>query len=182
VRTTQPSHVPLVDGTTSITLRWRVAEQDRLGSSGVFTLIVESARKFKRALTGEEEETELSLEHSELGYQVGRALIAGKLGEVYALGTADFQQRNDRVQFESRWRDTLGSRGTLTGFDVASAGAIELAFIPGLEHVAQEHFRVFIEIAFSTPEIPLDDERAFIIGVVFVDDGGATKLGAIHTR
>lgn len=159
-----------------------MADQHNPGSSGVFRAIVASARKFTRALTGEDEHPELTPEQEELGNQIARSLIAGKLGDVYALGSADFQQRHDRVQFESQWRDTLGSRGTLTGFEVSSAGNIELAFIPGLEHVSQDHFRVFIEIAFATPDIPLEDERAFAIAVVFVDDGGATKLAAIHTR
>lgn len=146
----------------------------------MFAAIVMSARKFKRALTGEDEE--LLPEHEELGNQVARAMIAGKLGDIHALGSADFQARTDRVQFESQWADTLGARGSLTGFEVSNPGSIELQFIPGLENMPQDRFRVFLEIAFGTPEVPLDDERAFVVGAVFVDDNGVTKLGAIHTR
>ncbi len=157
-----------------------MADRDRLGSSGVFNAIVLSARKFKRALTGDDEE--LSAEHEELGNLVARALVAHKPGDLYAMGSTELREHVDRMQFESQWRDILAGRGALTGFEVSNPGKIDLAFIPGLENVPQERFMVFLEIAFSTPEIRLDDERAFVIGVVFVDEGGITRLAAIHSR
>jgi hypothetical protein len=153
---------------------------DKPGSSGVFKAIVMSARRFKRAITGTEEE--LTPEMEEIGNSIAQAFVAGRLDDVFALGTAAFQERTPREQFSARWSDTIRERGTLTGFEVSNFGAIDLAFIPGLEEVAQTELVAFLEIAFSTPTAPLDDEKAFVVGAVLLRDGGKIRIGALHTR
>jgi len=61
-------------------------------------------------------------------------------------------------------------------------GQIDLAFIPGLEEVPQEQFVAFVEIRFSSIDVPVEDEKAFTIGVVMLDDDDEVRLGAIHAR
>jgi len=147
----------------------------------MFKAIVESARKFKRAVTGGGE-PQLSPEAAEIGAAIAQAFVAGRFGDVHALGTTAFRDRNPLPEFSSRWREGAGERGSLTGFEVASVGDIDLGFIPGLEDVPQDQLVAFVEIAFSTPELPLDDPKAFVVGVVLLDEAGAIRIGALHKR
>lgn len=155
-------------------------QRDKLGSSGVFRVIVESARRFNRAVTGGDEE-ELTPEAHELGNEIGRAFIAGRFADVHELGTS-ILQGHAREQFVDGWRSVVRDRGPFTGFEISNAGAIDLGFIPGLEEVPQSKFVAFLEIAFSSPEIPIEDKQAFTIGAVLLDDGGQVRLGALHAR
>ena len=75
----------------------------------------------------------------------------------------------------------MKERGPLTGFSITDAGQIDLGFIPGLEEVPQADFEAMVQIAFSAPNVPLEDDKAFTIAVVLLDDDGATRIGAIHT-
>jgi hypothetical protein len=152
----------------------------RPGASGVFQAIVMSARKFKRAVTGGDEE--LSHEAYELGEQIARAFVAHKFTEVYSLGTPGFQVRSPHEGFVASWSQAVRERGPLTGYEVSNAGPIDLGFIPGLEEVPQSSFVAFVEIVFSTPSVPLDDERAFAVGAILLDDAGSLRLGALHAR
>ena len=154
-------------------------DRARLGSSGIFKVIVDGEKKLKRAVS--ESDVELSSEADELATSIGQAFIAGRLGDVHALGTPPFRERTTREVFEQRWRQTIGDR-VLTSFSVSDAGYIELAFIPGLEEVEQDDFVGFVEITFSTPEVKLDDERAFAIAAVLLDHDGKVRLGALHAR
>jgi hypothetical protein len=153
---------------------------DRLGSSGVFKAIADSARKFKRAVTGGD--AELTPVALELGNTIARAFVAGRFADVHALGTNSFQERTARDQFVARWLDAAQARGPFTSFEVSNAGQIDLGFIPGLEEVSQEQFAAFIEITFSNPTISLDDDKAFAVAVVLLDEGGEVRLGALHAR
>jgi hypothetical protein len=154
--------------------------QDRLGSSGVFKAIVEGAKRVTRAVTGGD--PELPAGAFELGHQIARAFVSRQLDAVYALGTRQFHDRNARDVFVARWRGAIEERGPLTGFEVSNVGSIDLGFIPGLEDTPQDAFVGFLELAFSTPTVALDDDKAFVVGVVLLDDAGAIRLGAIHTR
>lgn len=155
-------------------------DRDRLGSSGVFKAIVAGARKFKRAVTGGDDE--LSAELHEFADRIARAFIGNKFEDLHALGTEGFQHRTGRAQFAASWRDAVKGRLPLTGFSVADAGPIEIGFIPGLEEVPQEQFLAFVRITFSSPNVSLDDERAFVVGAVLLDEGGLTRIGALHTE
>jgi hypothetical protein len=155
-------------------------QSDRLGSSGVFKAIVDSARKFKRAVTGGDEE--LPPEADALGNKIAQAFVGGKFADIHALGTPSLQKRSTRDQFVASWRDAIRDRGPFTGFEVANAGQIDLGFIPGLEETPQSQFVAFLEIAFSSPDVPLDDDKAFTVGVVLLDEGGQVRLGALHLR
>lgn len=152
----------------------------RPGASGVFKVIVESARKFKRAVTGGDDE--LAPEAQQLGTQIAQAFVAGRFADVHALGTAAFQARTSRDAFVEGWRASLHERGPLTGYDLADAGEIDMGYVPGLEDIPQSEFVAFLEIVFSTPAVPLDDPSALTIGAVLVDDGGRPRLGALHAR
>lgn len=154
-------------------------ERQRLGSSGIFKIIVDGAKKLKRAVS--EGDVELSDEANELATAIGQAFIAKRFGDVHALGTPPFQERLSRETFESRWRATVGDRA-LTGFRVTDAGHIDLAFIPGLEDASQDDFAGFAQITFSTPGVRLDDERAFAIAAVLLQHEGRVRLGALHAR
>jgi hypothetical protein len=155
------------------------ADRFRPGSSGVFKVLVDSARRVKRAVTGGDE---LTPEVEELGTKIGQAFVALRIADVHELGTPGFQVRSPRDRFIVSWTEAIRERGPLTGFEVSSAGDIELAFIPGLEDVPQSAFVAFVEIVFSTPQTPLDDERAFAIGAIVLDDAGTLALGALHAR
>jgi hypothetical protein len=146
----------------------------------MFKVIVESARKFKRAIS--ESGDELDPVAEQFGTAVAQALIAGRFGDVHAMMTPGQQQRTPRDTFESRWRDDVRERGSLTGFELANAGSIDLGFIPGLEDVPQSEFVAFVEIAFSTPTVPLDDDKVFVIGVVLLSHAGEIRVGALHAR
>ena len=155
--------------------------KDRLGSSGVFKAIVEGARKVKRALTDSDaEETDGAIQ--DVGDRIAQAFIAGRFGDVHALGTAGFHERHPGPKFVESWRDAVQERGPLTGFEVADAGYIDLGFIPGLEDTPQDQFVALLEIAFSTPDIPVEDDKAFVLGAVLLDEGQGVRLGALHKR
>lgn len=154
-------------------------ERQRLGSSGIFKIIVDGAMKLKRAVS--EGDTELSPEAHALATAIGQAFVAGRFGDVHALGTPPMQTRTSRDAFHASWRQTVGDR-VLTGFTITDAGHIDLAFIPGLEEVSQDDFVGFAQITFSTPEVKLDDERAFAIAAVLLDHDGRIRLGALHAR
>jgi len=155
-------------------------QRDRLGSSGVFKAIVEVSRKIKRALS--ESDVEMSPEAEELAHRIAQYFVAGRFGDVLALGTPGLQQATRRDRFEESWRDAAEPHRPLTGFRVADLGQIDLAFIPGLEEVPQEQFVAFVEIAFSSIDVPVDDPKAFTVGLVLLDQGGELRLGAIHAR
>jgi hypothetical protein len=146
----------------------------------VFKAIVEGARKVGRAVTGGD--PELPEGALDLGNTLAQAFVSRRMEAVHALGTTQFQERNPRETFAARWREVILERGPLTGFEVSNVGHIDLGFIPGLEDTPQEAFVAFLEVAFSTPVVPLDDDKAFVVGVVLLDEGGTTKLGAIHTQ
>jgi len=152
----------------------------RLGSSGVFQAIVMSARKLKRALSNSD--VELSPEAEEITTSIAQAFVAGRFADVYAMASPDLQQRSDRQRFDDEWRVAVRERGPLTGFEVSNAGPIELEYIPGLEEVPQASFVAFAELVFSTPEVPIDHEKAFTVGVVLVDVDRRPRIGAIHVR
>ena len=146
------------------------------GASGVFKLIVDGARKLKRAVS------EPSSAH-ELATMIAQAFVSGgRFADIHALGTTGFQERNSREPFCSRWREAALERGPFTGFDISNAGQIDLGYIPGLEEVPQSQFVAFLQIVFSSPGVPLDDDKAFAIGIVLLDEKRTTRLGAIHAR
>ena len=154
--------------------------KDRLGSSGVFKAIVEGARAFKRALS--ESDPDMPPEAQELGDKIAQAFIAGRFADVHAMGTPGFVERQKRESFASSWAQAVEGRGPFTGYEVVNVGQIDLGFIPGLEETPQDHFVAFLEIAFSSPDIAVDDDRAFVVGAVLLDEGGGVRLGALHTR
>jgi len=146
----------------------------------VFKAIVEGARKFKRALS--EGSAQLTPAAQELGDRIGQAFVAGRFADVHAMTTPSLQQQTGCAQFEASWRDAVRDRGPFTGYEVANVGQIDVGFIPGLEEVPQSQFVAFLEIAFSSPHVPLDDPKVFAVGVVLLDHGGEIRVGAIHTR
>jgi acetolactate synthase-1/2/3 large subunit len=85
----------------------------RLGSSGIFKVIVEGAKKLTRAVS--ESDVELSPEANEIATKIGQAFIAGRFGDVHDLGTPPFQQKSSKESFAASWRATVGDR-TLTSF------------------------------------------------------------------
>ncbi len=153
--------------------------RQRHGSSGIFKILVDGAKKLKRAVS--ESDVDLSPEAHELATAIGQAFIAGRFGDVHGHGTPPFQQRTSREAFDSRWRATVGDR-VLTGFSITDAGHIDLAFIPGLEEASQDDFAGFAQITFSTPGVKLEDERAFAIAAVLLVHDGRIQLGALHAR
>ena len=154
-------------------------ERQRLGSSGIFKVIVDGAKKLKRAVS--EGDAELSPEANQLAVSIGQAFIAGRFGDVHALGTPPFQKRTSREVFEASWRATVANR-VLTGFSITDAGHIDLGYVPGLEEVSQDDFVGFAQITFSTPEVKLEDEKAFAVAAVLLDHDGVVRLGALHAR
>jgi hypothetical protein len=158
-----------------------VSDEDRarLGSSGIFRVIVDGAKKLKRAVS--EGDVELSPQANALAVAIGQAFIARRYGDVHALGTPPFQQRTSRESFEQSWRATIGDR-VLTGFSITDAGGIDLGYVPGLEEVDQDDFVGFAQITFSTPDSKLEDDKAFAIAAVLLDHDGTVRLGALHAR
>jgi hypothetical protein len=154
-------------------------QRDRLGTSGVFKAIVEVTRRVRRALT--ETDVEPTVEALELGNRIGTAFVDGRYADVYAIGTRELQ-RTGRDVFEDGWREAIAARGPLMDFAVASVGAIDLGFIPGLEEVPQDEFVAFLEIAFASGGLSTDDEGAFVLGAVLLDRDGELRVGALHTR
>jgi hypothetical protein len=155
-------------------------QRDRLGSSGVFKLIVDASRKIKRALT--DDDAELTPAAEELSNLIAQAIMAGRFGDIYELGTRHLQQSTSRERFVSSWAEAAQDRRPLTGCRISDLGAIDLAFIPSLEEIPQAQFVAFVEIAFSGVDVPYDSERALTIGAVLVEQDGETRIGAIHTR
>lgn len=155
-------------------------DRERLGASGVFQAIVDGARKLTRAVTGGDRE--VPPEAHELGEEIGRAFVSGRFGDVHALGTPAFQQRTTRAELETSWRDATSEHQPMTGYAVTEAGEIDLGFIPGLEDVPQEQFVAFLQLTFSSPQIPLHDERALVIGAVLIAHEGRPRLGALHAQ
>jgi len=149
--------------------------EKRLGSSGVFKIIADAATKVKRALSEGDSEVK------QIGTKVAQAFIAGRFADVYAMTTSGFQKQHERARFISQWSDAVRERGSLTGFQVTNAGSIDVEYIPGLEEVPQADFEAMVQITFSTPKVPLEDDKAFTVAVVLLDDNGATRIGAIHT-
>jgi len=154
-------------------------ERPKLGSSGIFRVIVDGAKKLKRAVS--EGDVELSPEANELAVMIGQAFVAGRFSEVHALGTPPFQKRINRDAFDATWRGTIGER-VLTGFTITDAGHIDLGYVPGLEEVSQDDFVGFAQITFSMPDVKVSDERAFSIAAVLLDHNGKVRLGALHAR
>jgi hypothetical protein len=146
----------------------------------VFKAVVESGRRFTRAITGAE--PPLAPAARELGNLVAQAMIAGRFGDILELATPALRARTDPQRFVELWRTAVTERGGLIGYDLDDLGEIDLHFIPGLEDVPQEQFAAFLEIAFSTPTVAFVDENAFAIGVVVLDDGERLGVGAIHAR
>lgn len=142
--------------------------------------IVEGARKVKRAVTGGDQAP--NPEAQVLGESIAQAFVAGRFADVHALTTPALQERTDCDEFVTSWRDTVADRGPLTGFDVSDIGAIDLAFIPGLEDVPQDQFVAFLELTFSSPSITLEDPNALVVAAVVLDQGGDLRIGALHTR
>lgn len=142
--------------------------------------MVEGARKVKRALT--ESEDELTPEAQELGEKIGQAFVAGRFADVHALTTPGFQAQTARPQFEANWLEATRDRGPFTGFEVSDVGQIDVGFIPGLEAIPQSQFVAFLEIAFSTPQLAVEDKKAFVVAAVLLDHDGDVRVGAIHTR
>jgi hypothetical protein len=155
-------------------------QRDRLGSSGVFKAIVDVSRKIKRALS--ESDVEVGEAAFEATTKIAQAFVAGRFSDVYAMGTPSLQQATRRERFESSWVDAAEPHRPLTGYQISDLGQIDLAYIPGLEEVPQEEFVAFIEIRFSSIDVPFEDEKAFTIGVVLLDHDGELRLGAIHAR
>lgn len=139
-----------------------------------------SARRLKRALS--ENDGEVPHAAEDLGNTIGQALVDGKVGDVWSMATSTFRQRNPREAFVDRWSNALSERGGLTAFEVSNAGRIDLQYVPGLEDVEQSQFVAFLEIVFGTKDVPLDNEKAFAVGVVVLIDEGQIRVGAIHAR
>ena len=154
--------------------------EKRLGSSGVFRVIVDSARKIKRALSETDAPEELSPEAQAVGDKIAQAFVAGRFADVFEMCMPLLKQKQNGYEFAQSWKNTVPS--PLTGYEVANSGDIDLQYIPGLENVHQDALVAFLEIAFSSPGVPLDDDKAFAIGVVLLDDDGRIGIGAIHAR
>jgi hypothetical protein len=156
--------------------------RERLSSSasGVFKVIVEGARKVKRALS--EGHPGLPPEAQELGNTIAGSFMAGRFSDVHALGTPSLQQQMDREQFETHWREAVRDHGPFTAYEVSDAGPLEIGFVPGLEAVPQAQFVGFVEIAFASAEVAVDDDQAFVIEAVVLDADGELRLGALHRQ
>ena len=139
-----------------------------------------SARKLKRAIAGSEESLPPAAE--DFGATVAQAIVDGKLADVLAMGSHGLRQRNPRAGFIERWSTAIADRGGLTSFEVSNAGQIELQYIPGLEDVPQTQFVGYLEIVFASPTVPIEDEKAFAVGVVLLIEDGLLRVGAIHAR
>jgi hypothetical protein len=148
----------------------------RLGASGVFKAIVDSVGRVKRALS--ESEDTIPPAVNEVGEEIGRLFIANRFEDLHAMSAPVAQAAHGVERFVSSWRDAVEGLGPFTSFEVANAGAIDLAFVPSLEEIPQEQFAAFLEISFSNPT----QEDAFTIGAVLLDDGGQVRIGALHAR
>lgn len=153
-------------------------QRDRLGQSGVFKALV---GRIKRAIT-EDDGTELSPEVDDVAHKIAQAFIAGRFADVYALGTPSLQRATSREKFQQSWTEAAEEHRPLTGFEVADHGYIDLAYIPGLEEAPQSQFSAFVQIAFSGIDVPIEDPKAFTVGIVLLDLDGEIRIGAIHRR
>jgi uncharacterized protein YbaA (DUF1428 family) len=153
-----------------------LTREQRIGSSGVFKIIVEGARAVKRALS--ENEATLSPVHVEIGNEIGRCFVASRFADLHALAAPVLKEHTTAERFVSSWKDAVVNAGPFTTFDVADAGEIELGFVPSLEEVPQSQFAAFLEITFSNPHL----ENAFSVGAVLLDEGGVVRVGALHAR
>lgn len=150
--------------------------EQKIGSSGVFKIIVESARAVKRALS--ENDAQLTPETTEVGNEIGRCFIANRFADVHAMAAGVLREHTDAERFVASWRDASASAGPFTSFDVADAGEIELGFVPSLEEVPQSQFVAFLEISFANAA----GRDALTLGAVLLDDGSGVKVGALHAR
>ena len=141
----------------------------------MFRAIVDGARRVKRALS--ESDAELPDDVTEIGNEIGRCFITSRFSDIYVM-SAKVMKRTDVDRFVASWRDAVDGKGPFTRFEVSNAGAIELAFVPTLEDVPQEQFAGFLEISFANPQ----QDDAFTIGAVLIDDGGVTRIAALHAR
>jgi hypothetical protein len=151
-----------------------------VGSSGIFKVILMSARRLKRALS--ESEAEMPASAEDLGSTIAQAFVSKNVGDVWGMATATFRERNPREQFVDRWTEAITERGGFTAFEVSNAGSIDLQYVPGLEDVPQSQFVALLEIVFASPSVPLSDEKAFAIGAVLLFDDGQLRIGALHAR
>jgi hypothetical protein len=155
----------------------------RTGASGVFKALVDKTRDIvQKARALSESDTSLPEDLESVCTKLAQAFVVGRFADAYALSTSGMQKRVPRERFESAWRDATRDRGPFTGYELANAGFIELGYIPGLEEVPQDDFAGFVEIRFSSPEIPLDDPRAFTLGVVLLEQSGQPRVGDLHRR
>jgi hypothetical protein len=152
--------------------------QPGLGGSGVFKVIVDSARAVKRALS--EADHSLTPEMSDVGSQIGRCFVANRFADVHAMAAPIMQSTSDVDRFVTRWHDAVKDKGPFTSFEISNAGDIDLAFVPSLEEIPQEQFAGFLEISFSNAT----EEDAFTVGAVLIEDagGGRVRIGALHAR
>jgi hypothetical protein len=157
-----------------------LTREQRIGSSGVFKIIVESARAVKRALSenGLRNEATLSPAHIEIGNEIGRCFVASRFADLHAMTAPVLKEHTSFEKFVSSWKDAVVNAGPFTSFDVADAGEIEIGFVPSLEEVPQSQFLAFLEITFSNPHL----ENAFSVGAVLLDEGGTVRVGALHAR
>lgn len=146
----------------------------------MFKAIVMSARRLKRALSDSDDDLPQVAE--EYGTTIAQAFVSGQVGDVWAMCTAAFRAANPRERFVERWTQAVTERRGFTAFEVSNAGRIDLEYVPGLETVDQSQFVAFLEIVFATPDVPLDDDKAFAVGVVVLFDDGHLRVGAIHAR
>lgn len=139
-----------------------------------------SARRLKRALSeGDDDVPEVA---NDVGLSIARSFVAGRIGDVWDLGTRQFRERNPRGAFIERWGQALAERGLIQKFEVSNAGAIDLQYVPGLEEVPQSEFVAFLEIVLGTDALPLENEKAFAVGAVLLLEDGNVRLGAVHAR
>jgi len=141
-----------------------------------------SARKLKRALSADAADVELPAAAEDFGATIAQQLMSGQIGDVHAMSTHAFRERNPRDSFVERWQSAMSERPGLAKFEISNAGPIELQYIPGLEDIPQTQFVAFIEIVFGSPTVPLEDEKAFAVGVVLLIEDGLLRIGAIHAR
>ena len=155
----------------------------RSGASGVFHAIVDGARDIaRRARALSEGDATLPPEVEALCNNLALAFVGGRFADAYALTATNLQQRQSRDRFEAAWRDASRDHGPFTGFGIANLGKIDLAFIPGLEDVPQAKFMAFVELTFSTAERTIEDDKAFTLAAVLLDQAGEPRIGDLHTR
>jgi hypothetical protein len=143
----------------------------------VFKAIVEGARKFKRAVTGGDPELPASTQ--QLGDQIARAFVAGRFVDIHALGTADFQKRNERDSFAARWQGTVRERGALTG----SRSSTPARSISASSPASRKRRRSVRRLPRSRSRPPRwrSRRKAFVVSVLCSTSTATSRLGALHT-